>query len=209
MAGWAVVMTALAVCAVLPETVDQALAGRIEPKIAWFVLAGLFGVVAWSVEGLDLGRQTAHRKSVDEEIVKAVVEAACPDPMCPEARSAGPQTRAQAMTLFYELANEPSRDVAFRNWGWYYTSVQALWISSIALAGAFIGSALRPVDHETFRGLAFIGLVGALIGADRVQVVWSRKTREHMLSQLLQIGPKLPGRKVGMGCVSGARCPSR
>jgi hypothetical protein len=209
MAGWAAAMTALAVCAVLPETVKQAVGGRIEPKIAWFTLAGFFGLVAWLVEGLDIGRQTRHRKSIDDQIVKAVVEAACTNGTCPEADSPGPQTRVQALTLFYELVDERSREVAFRNWGWYYTSVQGLWISSIALACAFVGAVLKPVDHEIYRGLAFICIVVALLGADWVATVWTRKTHDHMLSQLIQIRPNLARRNVGAACVLGAWCLSR
>jgi hypothetical protein len=209
LSGWAAILTAVAVCAVLPETVDQAVAGRLEPKAAWFLLTGFFGVLAWIVEGFDIGRQTRHRREIDSQIVTDVIGAACPNPACPAVSTPGPQTREVALALFYELIDIPSREVAFRNWGWYYTSVQGTWIASIALACAFAGAALRPVDHEVYRGLAFICLVVALLGTALPEHTWIRKTRSHLSMQLVQVRPKISRQKVGADCQLGPLCQSK
>jgi hypothetical protein len=205
---WASLVTALVLCAIFPDTVQQVTKGELNGKAAWSGLIVVFGIVAMGLEALQLGRNTRHRNSISDKIAREVTRHGCASGECPQATSPSEGTRKAALALFYTLVDQPSREVSFRNWGWYYSGVVWLWIGWLGFIVAVAGSAAREAPGDHIRGLASLALVLCLVVALEVWSKWRDKNLPHLESQLIQIRTKLAGGLTGVSCPLD-NCPSR
>lgn len=113
-----VVLTELAIA---PETViDLVSRGTTAKQLGWGGLVALFTAIALLIEGLQIFRNTPHRKRVNLAISRYIVSAMCPRDDCPERQDPSDSIRNGATDVFYTEIDAPSRQVAFSHWAWYY-----------------------------------------------------------------------------------------
>jgi hypothetical protein len=207
-AGGAAVLVVLTELAIGPETVINLIAhGETESRLWWSVLIGAFGALALLVEGLDLGRQTPHRARLNLEIGRYVVSAVCPVQDCPEKVEPNDTIRHSALDVFYREIDAPSREVAFSQWAWYYTSVYWLFLSAGSLFVAFGYSVATSTDRPGIRWASVAAIAVAVAYSAALNRTWRAKTMRHAQSQLRQIRPRLPAQLTDAVC-RNPDCPS-
>ena len=111
------------------------------------------------------------------------------------------------MAIFYREIDSPSREVAFYQWGWYYTA--RLWMALAGLASLIaLGGALSaPRDEPVIRWTSVAFLVLATLVSLLMSRFWAHKTLNHAHMQVIQIQPRLGNRLDGAECPDPA-CPA-
>jgi hypothetical protein len=200
----AVVVAATAAVASSPGSwVDLLVDGRARNGLGWNVLIGPFLVGTFLLEALEVGRHPRHRARVNEQIARDVIRAVCSKPDCPQATEPNDSAREAAMAIFYREIDQPSREVAFYQWGWYYTSRLWLGLALLALTVALAVSFATSTDDAVIRWSAVAVLAGAALVSFAIAKLWEEKTLNQARMQVIQILPR-----VGT-TLPGATCPER
>ena len=205
-AYWAVAMAALGLLAIAPDSVVRLLHGDPTKQLWWSALVGGALAMMFLVEGFEIGRHSRHRSAINLLISQGVVRQVCTNLRCPQKDDPNESVRNTAMALFYKAIDAPSRQVAFHNWGWYYFSVLAMWMSLVALAIALVGLRL-PTQRGDLRALGYICLGGAAFMMWRLRLHWERKNELLVNSQLSQISGSL-GSKLPTASCEELACPA-
>lgn len=197
-----------AAVAIAPEAATKLIAeGEPTKKLWWLLATGAFVLVALLLEGLDFARKTRHRAEVDDLIVTTIVTSVCGHAQCLQRTKPNQSVRRAAMGIFYAKIDSPSRDVAFHQWGWYYTSVLWLRLSLALFLGSFAISWFVSTDHPEIRWPALAVLLLTFPLSHGIGAIWRKKTKEHTEMQLTQIRPELGTRLPGAECPQSG-CPS-
>lgn len=205
-AGGAIVVALATATGIAPEAIINLAHGEATRKLAWGVLIPVFGGLALLVEATQLGRSTPHRKQVNSQIVREILEASCPNVDCPEKAKADAKTNANVMAAFYAQVDQPSREVAFHQWGWYYTAVLWIWFSVIGLLGVLLTWPFISTGHTLIRVAAAVFLLVMIVIAWFVRKTWAQKTLNLAASQVTQINDQI-GKSLGTPACSHASCP--
>lgn len=179
--------------AMAPTTaIDLISNGHWEHRLSWGFLVAGFTVVAVLLEGSQLGRNTRHRSKVNLAITEYIVTAICSRTDCPEQAAPSDSIRDGAMDVFYSEIDQASRNVAFSQWAWYYTSVYWIAQSALALLVALSYSLATSTDRDAVRWGSMAFLVFAVIYSLAINKMWRQKTMKLAQAQLRQIRPHLP-----------------
>jgi hypothetical protein len=205
-AGWAAVTAAVACGGIAPEAISHAWEGNVTGKLGWTAFVAIFAGLAWMLEGVDAGRSVPHRNKVNQSIAKLVMETACTNSDCPQRSAPSKRTRSLAMSAFYKLIDKPSREVAFHQWGWYYTSIQWMGFSLLGILFVLGTWAFVPTSILAARVVSVLVLICMLILALIIRRIWARKTLTHSGAQVQQIAADLPGSVRDVECAD-ASCP--
>lgn len=199
---------ALTAVAVAPEAVVDLLSeGEADTKLAWSLLVAVAAVLVVLLEGTDFGRDTRHRGRVNREIATSIIRGICPRSDCRETTDPNPAIRASAMGIFYSRIDVPSREVAFHQWGWYYTTIYWTALASFAFAFALTYVWFSPTEELLLRWGAIALLALAASGSWLLAGVWRDKTATHARMQVAQIAPTLPSSLPNVTC-RHPTCPS-
>ena len=205
-AYWGVGIALLAFIAIVPDAFSLLFQGDVTKDLWWTALVGAFLVLSWLLEGLNVGRNTNHRRAIDDIIVRGVIHQVCSHQQCPQLHNPTQESRDAAIALFYTKIDAPSREVAFHDWTWHYFSILAIWMVLIALIFSTVMASQFPTERLGLRILSFLLLLGALAAALRMRSTSENKTRRLARQQLVQIGPNLGNRLHGGVCPE-PNCP--
>ena len=197
----------VAAVVIAPEAAAKLAEGEPTKKLWWLLATGVLPVLALLLEGLDLVRHTKHRADIDNLIVRTIVGHVCRDRDCPQITEPSESVRRVATGIFYTKIDSPSRDVAFHQWSWYYTSLVWLAMSVGFSAASFVALWFVPTDHPEIRWSGLAALFVAIFVSFMAARTWRAKTRAHVQMQLAQIQPELGTQLAGAKCPKPA-CPS-
>lgn len=200
-------LAVMAAVVIAPEAATKLAEGEPTKKLWWLLATGVLPVLALLLEGLDLVRGTKHRAAIDNLIVRTIVGRVCSDRQCPQINEPNESVRRVAMGIFYTKIDSPSRDVAFYEWGWYYTSLVWLAMSVGVSLFSFLALWFIPTHHPEIRWPGLTVLFVAILVSYMVGRTWRRKTRAHVQMQLAQIQSQLGTQLAGAECQHPA-CPS-
>lgn len=204
----AVLFGVVAAVAISPEPIiDLLLDGEARKGLGWNALVAPFLVVTLLLEAFEIGRHTRHRALVNEEIATGVVRAVCSKSDCPQVTDPNDSVRDGAMAIFYREIDQPSREVAFYQWGWYYTSRLWLGLALLSLALAFALVWVVRTDEPIVRWVALAALAAAAVLSFAIEKLWEEKTLNHARMQVIQILPHVGTTLPGAACPE-QNCPS-
>lgn len=206
-AYWSVATVVLAMFAAVPDAVFKLFEGEFQKKLWWIALVGGFLVIFFVLEGLGVGRRTAHRAKIDKLIVGRIIRAICSNPSCPQVASPTPSARRSAMGLFYSKIDAASREVAFYYWGWYYFAIFAIWSAATSLVLSLVAASQFRTDALAVRWVAVTILATGLGIAWRILKNFQKKTIDHADQQLMQVKNSLGTTLPDAECPEPA-CPS-
>lgn len=205
-AGWAAVAAVVTAAGISPQAIVEATHGELTGKLAWGSLVLVFTAAALLVEAADVGRHSPHRRKINKHITSFVMQEACSNKQCPEVSAPSPKTRDAAMSVFYKLVDKPSREVAFHQWAWYYTSLHWITFSLLGLLVVVASWPFVSTDFPVFRGLSVLVLFSMLAAALYIRRTWTRKTFTYSSAQVGQIASDLPGSLKATACTEEP-CP--
>lgn len=205
-AGWAAVAAVVTAGGISPQAIVEATHGEPTGKLAWSSLVIIFGAIMLLLEAADVGRHTPHRNKVDKHTTELLMNAACLNKQCPEVSNPTNQTQNAAMDEFYKLIDKPSREVAFHQWGWYYTSLNWIAFSIIGFLIVIVSWPFASTDFPILRGVSALVLLCMFLGALHIRKTWACKTFGLSTSQARQIPSDLLGSLKATSCTEDP-CP--
>jgi hypothetical protein len=204
----AIALTVVGAVSIAPDAAIKLVRdGEPTKKLWWILLTGSFGLLALLIEAFDFGRHTPHRRKINALITTTVIKKICTQEECPQKLRPLPSTQRVAMGIFYSKIDSPSRDVAFYQWGWYYTSIVWSMLSLAVLVSILATAAFVSTDRPWIRWAAAAVVAFAFLCSYLISRVWRQKTRSHAEMQLAQIAGQLGGRLEGAQCPR-EHCPS-
>ena len=181
------VLTAAVLVAAQPGAVHAIVHHGLTSDSLWAVPAAIVMAVLTILEAVGVGRNTRHRGKVDGIIARDIVRRVCTNQACPNLPNPSSSTAKATRAVFYARIDAPSREVAFYDWGWYYTSILWVWQAGIAVIVALLAAAFAHTSHHAVRWLVILGIACWLLLTFYIARRWRAKTEAHTKSQLLQI----------------------